>query len=57
VTSTSSLCLAGVDLVAGVEESGLGLIVVLKALTDMGRFHGQPELELRRGWSAEEAHA
>ena len=51
------LCLAGVDLEAVVQASGLDLVVTLKALTDAERFHDQPEPELRRAWSAEEAHA
>lgn len=50
-------CLAGVDLEAAVRASGIDLVVVLKALMDAERFRGQPELELRRTWSAEEAHA
>ena len=51
------LCLAGADLAAAVRASGIDLIVALKALTDAERFRGQPELELRRAWRAEEALA
>jgi hypothetical protein len=51
------LCLAGTDLEAAVRASGIDPIVALKALTDAERFRGQPELELRRAWSAEEALA
>lgn len=51
------LCLSGADLAAAVEASALDLIVALKALTDAERFLGQPELELRREWSVEEAIA
>ncbi len=51
------LCLAGVDLAAAVEASELDVVVTLKALTDAERFRAQPELELRRAWSLEEAIA
>lgn len=51
------LCLAGMDLEAAVRASGIDLVAALKALTDAERFRGQPELELRRAWSAEEALA
>lgn len=51
------LCLAGTDLEAAVRASGIDLVAALKALTDAERFRGQPELELRRAWSAEEALA
>lgn len=49
------LCLAGSDLEAAVRASGIDLVAALKALTNAERFSGQPELELRRAWSAEEA--
>lgn len=49
------LCLAGVDLETAVRASGIDLVVVLKALTDAERFRDQPELDLRRAWSAEKA--
>jgi len=51
------LCLEGADLEAAIRASGIDLVVALKALTAAERFRGQPELELRRQWSAEEAIA
>jgi len=51
------LCVASTDLEAAVRASGIDLVATLKALTDAERFRGQPELELRRAWSAEEALA
>ncbi len=51
------LCLAGSDLEAAVRASGIDLVATLKALTNAERFRGQPELELWREWSAEEAIA
>jgi len=51
------LCLEGADLEAAVRASRIDLVVALKALTDAERFRGQPELELRHAWSAEDALA
>ena len=51
------LCLAGAELEAAVRTSGIDLIVALKALTDGERFRGQPQLDLRREWRADEAVA
>ena len=49
------LCVACTDLGAAIRASGIDLVVALKALSDAERLRSQPELELRRAWSAEEA--
>lgn len=49
------LCLGGADLETALRASPIDAVVALQALSDIERFQGQPELELRRPWSLEEA--
>lgn len=51
------LCVAGTDVEAAIRASGIDLIAAFEALTDAERFRAQPELDLRRPWSPEEAYA